>query len=74
MTSPDQANQIISLKKVELTLGADASKVNILNGVDFCVMAGETVSIVGPSGSGKTSLMLVIGGLENASNGIVEIA
>jgi putative ABC transport system ATP-binding protein len=45
--------------------------VNILNGIDLAIGAGETVGVVGPSGSGKTSLLMIIAGLERATEGAV---
>ena len=74
MTQTDRSDPIITLKKLDLTLGVAANQVNILNGIDFTVGAGETVSITGPSGSGKTSLILVIAGLENATGGSIVVA
>lgn len=74
MTNSDRKDPIISLTNLALTLGANARKVNILNGIDLTVSEGETVSIVGPSGSGKTSLILVIAGLEHASGGTIKVA
>ena len=32
-------------------------EIHALKEVDFCVEAGEFVSIIGPSGSGKTALL-----------------
>ena len=65
---------IVRLSGVELTLGTEARKVNILRGIDLRVGAGERVGIVGPSGSGKTSMIMVIAGLERATAGRVEVA
>jgi putative ABC transport system ATP-binding protein len=48
--------------------------VHILSGIDLDIGAGETVGIVGPSGSGKTSLLMVLAGLERATQGEVVIA
>jgi putative ABC transport system ATP-binding protein len=62
----------IRLVDIHLRLASAAGPVNILNGIDLEVAAGETVSIVGPSGSGKTSLLMVIAGLERATSGKVE--
>lgn len=62
------------LAGVELTLGTDARRVNILRGIDLDVAAGQRISIVGPSGSGKTSMIMVIAGLERATAGTVEVA
>lgn len=65
---------MIELSKVALKLGSAAGEVNILNGIDLRIAAGETVGLVGPSGSGKTSLMLLLAGLESASSGRISIA
>jgi putative ABC transport system ATP-binding protein len=50
-----------------------AGKVEVpaLRGVNFDVMAGESVAVMGPSGCGKSSLLYVIGGLARASKGQV---
>ena len=64
----------IRLSDVTLQLESAAGPVNILNGVDLEVAAGELVSVVGPSGSGKSTMMMVIGGLERPTGGLVEVA
>lgn len=64
---------MIRLKNVTLKLASLAGSVNILNGIDLDIEAGRSVSIVGPSGAGKSSLMMIIGGLERATSGLVEV-
>lgn len=44
-----------------------------LGGVDFEVREGEFVAVVGPSGAGKSTVLNLIGGLERATAGVVEI-
>jgi ABC-type lipoprotein export system ATPase subunit len=44
-----------------------------LGGVDFDVGEGEFLAVVGPSGSGKSTILNMIGGLDRATAGIVEV-
>jgi len=71
--TPSDPNTVVLLKNVHLTLGSEAGPVNILRGIDFEALRGETVSIVGPSGSGKTSMMMIIAGLERPTSGQILI-
>jgi putative ABC transport system ATP-binding protein len=65
---------LIRLENVRLTLASAAGPVNVLRGISLDIEKGATVGLVGPSGSGKTTLMMVLGGLERASSGRVEVA
>jgi predicted ABC-type transport system involved in lysophospholipase L1 biosynthesis ATPase subunit len=64
---------LIELKGICLTLPSQAGDVEILRKVDLTVRAGERVGIVGPSGSGKSSLLMIIGGMERASQGVARV-
>jgi len=44
-----------------------------LGGVDFEVGDGEFLAVVGPSGSGKSTILNMIGGLDRATAGTVEV-
>jgi len=48
-------------------------KVTALERVDLEIARGEMVSIVGPSGSGKSTMLNLIGGLDRASGGEIEL-
>lgn len=68
MTAP-----VISLKELNLTLSGNAGSVDILKGISLTVQKGETLGLIGPSGSGKSSLLMIMAGLENATNGVVSV-
>lgn len=64
---------LLSLQDLTLTLPSRAGPVDILHGITLDINEGEAVGIVGASGSGKTSLLMVMGGLEAATSGTVNI-
>ena len=66
MTDP-----VFQLQDVMLSLNGNAGMVEILRGISLDVASGETVALTGPSGSGKSSLLMVMGGLEQATAGSV---
>lgn len=63
------ARPILSLKDAYLKLSGNAGSVDILHSITLDVMRGETLGLVGPSGSGKSSLLMLMGGLEQATSG-----
>ncbi|MFT5630569.1 MAG: putative ABC transport system ATP-binding protein [Gammaproteobacteria bacterium] len=65
------SDSILSLSNVELSLDGNAGKVDILHDISLDVTAGETLGLVGPSGSGKSSLLMLMGGLEQAPAGTI---
>lgn len=66
MTTP-----VLSLKNAMLSLDGNAGRVDILHGISMTIDEGQTVGLVGPSGSGKSSLLMLMGGLEQASSGSI---
>jgi putative ABC transport system ATP-binding protein len=48
-------------------------EVQALRGLSMDVKAGELIAIIGPSGSGKTTLLNIVGGLDTATAGAVQV-
>ncbi len=63
---------IIEIKDLKKTYENGAIKA--LNGIDLEIKRGESVSIIGPSGSGKSTLLNMIGALDRADEGIINVA
>jgi len=50
-----------------------ASRVPIVDAIDWTVRPGESWALLGPNGAGKTTLLTVVGAVEFASRGTVSI-
>ena len=65
--------KIIEIKNLHKVYNGSSVSVHAVNGINMSIEEGEFTAIVGPSGSGKTTLLNIIGGLDNATEGSVEI-
>jgi putative ABC transport system ATP-binding protein len=50
-----------------------STEIRAIRGLNLTVEEGEMIALVGPSGSGKTTLLNIIGGLDKASAGSVNV-
>lgn len=69
-----QKTDVIVTEGVTKVYAADGIPVNALNGIDLTIQSGEFTALVGPSGSGKTTMLNIISGLDNPTDGKVWLA
>jgi lipoprotein-releasing system ATP-binding protein len=60
---------VLQAKQLHRSLGADASRVHVLQGIDLTLQKGRTYAIVGPSGCGKSTLLYLLGLLDRPDSG-----
>ena len=66
---------ILSLKDIHKTFqSGESSVLNILSGISLEVKKGHSIAITGPSGCGKSTLLNIIGTLDKADSGSIEIS
>jgi lipoprotein-releasing system ATP-binding protein len=64
---------VIACRDLSKTFTLGMVEVPVLKGVNLDLQRGERIAIVGASGSGKSTLLHLLGGLDNASSGSVQI-
>jgi len=65
---------MVKLKNVHKSYKTGEIEVKVLEGLDLEIEKGEFVALIGPSGSGKTTILNIIGALDRADEGRVEVA
>jgi putative ABC transport system ATP-binding protein len=64
---------IIEGRNIQKTYDTGKVKVDALRGLDFSVAEGEMVGIMGPSGCGKTTMLNCLSGLDDLTEGTVQL-
>ncbi|MGL5042400.1 MAG: ABC transporter ATP-binding protein [Culicoidibacterales bacterium] len=65
---------MIKAKNISKVINIGQTEQKILDSVTIWIQEGEFVSILGPSGAGKSTLLYCLSGLDNISEGKIEIA
>jgi len=65
---------MVKLTNVHKSYKSGEIEVKVLEGLDLYIQKGEFVALIGPSGSGKTTILNIIGALDKADSGNVEVA
>ena len=63
----------IVVKNLVKEYGADNNKVTANDKISFEIDEGEFVVILGPSGAGKSTLLNIIGGMDSATSGSIDV-
>ncbi|MCB0714294.1 MAG: ABC transporter ATP-binding protein [Ignavibacteriae bacterium] len=64
---------VVRLRNVTKEYRLEGKSLPVLRGVSLDVQSGEVIAVVGRSGAGKSTLLHVIGGLDTATAGEVEV-
>ena len=72
-TGACSADSIVRIRGLEKTYVTSSEKLTILKGLEMDVPRGSKCVIVGQSGSGKSTLLNIIGGLDFATAGSVDV-
>ena len=70
---PNERWDAVACRGVKKHFGEGDARVEVLRGVDFGATLGEMTFLVGPSGCGKTTLISVIAGLLDPSEGKLDV-
>src|SRR5436190_3120320 len=64
---------LVRVATVDKVFRRGSEEIHVLAGLNLEVPKGEFLALMGPSGSGKSTLLNLIGGLDRATRGTVEI-
>ncbi len=64
---------LVRVQGIEKVFRRGSEEIHVLSGLNLEVPKGDFLALMGPSGSGKSTLLNLIGGLDRATGGSVEI-
>jgi len=64
---------LVKVRNVHKVFRRGGERIDVLQGANLDVPAGDFLALMGPSGSGKTTLLNLIGGLDRPSEGSIEV-
>jgi len=65
---------MVRLASVSKRFTKGRETISIFDGLDLTIPRGDFIAVMGPSGSGKTTLLNLLGGIDRADAGEVEVA
>ena len=64
---------LVKVRNVHKHFTRGSERIEVLQGVNLDIPAGDFLALMGPSGSGKTTLLNMMGGLDAPTGGSVEV-
>jgi putative ABC transport system ATP-binding protein len=68
------SNSLVAVRDLHKVFQRGGQRIDVLQGVNLDIPAGDFLALMGPSGSGKTTLLNLIGGLDTPSEGSITVA
>ena len=68
------SNPLVRVRNVHKHFTRGGERIDVLQGVNLEIPAGDFLTLMGPSGSGKTTLLNLLGGLDSPTGGSLEVA
>src|SRR5438477_5788209 len=72
-TAKQNDGVLVRVNDVEKVFHRGSEEIHVLTGLNLDVPRGEFLALMGPSGSGKSTLLNLIGGLDRATRGTVQV-
>src|SRR5512140_1081847 len=64
---------LVTIRDVHKHFTRGSERIDVLKGVNLDIPQGEFLALMGPSGSGKTTLLNLMGGLDQATGGSIQV-
>ncbi|MHC4910753.1 MAG: ABC transporter ATP-binding protein [Planctomycetota bacterium] len=64
---------LVSVRDVHKYFTRGAERIDVLQGANLDIPPGDFLALMGPSGSGKTTLLNLMGGLDQPSQGTIDV-
>jgi len=69
----DRDDLLVKVENVDKIFRRGSEEIHVLGGLNLEIPKGEFLALMGPSGSGKSTLLNLIGGLDQPSQGSIDI-
>lgn len=63
----------VKVNDIHKFYGSKENRIEVLKGIECEILDGEICVLLGPSGSGKSTLLNILGGIEEADQGCIDI-